>query len=111
MERIKIEGNEPFFFVQAEDGIGDATVTGVQTCALPIWPPPWETAPLPRRGPARFVARLAVNQIGRASVGKEGRSRWSPDHLKKKKKKTRERRTGVPRTARAVQSAQSTRVT
>src|SRR5207245_6036793 len=27
------------FFFQAEDGIRDATVTGVQTCALPIWPP------------------------------------------------------------------------
>src|SRR5690554_7547771 len=26
----------PFFF-QAEDGIRDADVTGVQTCALPIW--------------------------------------------------------------------------
>src|SRR3989337_707779 len=26
-----------FFFFQAEDGIRDATVTGVQTCALPIW--------------------------------------------------------------------------
>src|SRR5207245_6053910 len=25
-----------FFFFQAEDGIRDATVTGVQTCALPI---------------------------------------------------------------------------
>src|SRR5207245_8238339 len=25
------------FFFQAEDGIRDATVTGVQTCALPIW--------------------------------------------------------------------------
>src|SRR5437867_7432243 len=25
-----------FFFVQAEDGIRDRTVTGVQTCALPI---------------------------------------------------------------------------
>src|SRR5207245_4763624 len=24
-------------FFQAEDGIRDATVTGVQTCALPIW--------------------------------------------------------------------------
>src|SRR5438309_6289464 len=35
-----------FFFFQAEDGIRDGTVTGVQTCALPIsenWggnPPP-----------------------------------------------------------------------
>src|SRR5207245_3866032 len=27
-----------FFFFQAEDGIRDATVTGVQTCALPIYP-------------------------------------------------------------------------
>src|SRR6266498_1337646 len=27
-----------FFFFQAEDGIRDADVTGVQTCALPIWP-------------------------------------------------------------------------
>src|SRR6267143_97841 len=26
------------FFFQAEDGIRDGTVTGVQTCALPIWP-------------------------------------------------------------------------
>src|SRR2546428_10045954 len=27
-----------FFFFQAEDGIRDLIVTGVQTCALPIWP-------------------------------------------------------------------------
>ena len=26
-----------FFFFQAEDGIRDWSVTGVQTCALPIW--------------------------------------------------------------------------
>src|SRR5207253_5842424 len=26
-----------FFFFQAEDGIRDGHVTGVQTCALPIW--------------------------------------------------------------------------
>src|SRR5438309_6091061 len=26
------------FFFQAEDGIRDGTVTGVQTCALPIFP-------------------------------------------------------------------------
>src|SRR6266446_10079540 len=26
------------FFFQAEDGIRDYKVTGVQTCALPIWP-------------------------------------------------------------------------
>src|SRR2546430_7160733 len=28
-----------FFFFQAEDGIRDLTVTGVQTCALPIYLP------------------------------------------------------------------------
>src|SRR5690625_7142167 len=28
-----------FFFFQAEDGIRDGHVTGVQTCALPIWIP------------------------------------------------------------------------
>src|SRR5690606_39364777 len=28
-----------FFFFQAEDGIRDFHVTGVQTCALPIWRP------------------------------------------------------------------------
>src|SRR5690606_40713761 len=33
------------FFFQAEDGIRDFHVTGVQTCALPIYPPPL----LPRR--------------------------------------------------------------
>src|SRR5690625_63413 len=26
-----------FFFFQTEDGIRDSHVTGVQTCALPIW--------------------------------------------------------------------------
>src|SRR5438128_9406334 len=30
-------GSNLSFFFQAEDGIRDATVTGVQTCALPIW--------------------------------------------------------------------------
>src|SRR5207245_3910137 len=31
-----------YFFFQAEDGIRDATVTGVQTCALPIYT--WTTS-------------------------------------------------------------------
>src|SRR5438270_1437770 len=31
-------GIQDSFFFQAEDGIRDLTVTGVQTCALPIWP-------------------------------------------------------------------------
>src|SRR6266481_6924635 len=33
---LPTRATEPFFF-QAEDGIRDGTVTGVQTCALPIW--------------------------------------------------------------------------
>src|SRR2546427_4945980 len=39
-----------FFFFQAEDGIRDLTVTGVQTCALPISAPvrnPWNTDRVP----------------------------------------------------------------
>src|SRR5207237_9658450 len=34
-----------FFFFQAEDGIRDSSVTGVQTCALPILPLPSVPAP------------------------------------------------------------------
>src|SRR5207245_5372257 len=33
------------FFFQAEDGIRDATVTGVQTCALPISPESYRSLP------------------------------------------------------------------
>src|SRR5690606_39500781 len=43
-----------FFFFQAEDGIRDFHVTGVQTCALPISPP--TTAPDVRGGGAFTVA-------------------------------------------------------
>src|SRR2546427_1758364 len=35
-ELVKLSGLFFFFFFQAEDGIRDLTVTGVQTCALPI---------------------------------------------------------------------------
>src|SRR5437762_10736134 len=34
----------PFFFFQAEDGIRDTSVTGVQTCALPISAPDGKSA-------------------------------------------------------------------
>src|SRR3989442_15580483 len=34
-----------FFFFQAEDGIRDADVTGVQTCALPILEPSVQSDP------------------------------------------------------------------
>src|SRR5256884_2937879 len=38
-----------FFFFQAEDGIRDVAVTGVQTCALPICTPPALAGALARR--------------------------------------------------------------
>ena len=34
-----------FFLLQAEDGIRDRLVTGVQTCALPILEHPWSLPP------------------------------------------------------------------
>src|SRR5260370_26425747 len=59
------------FFFQAEDGIRDSSVTGVQTCALPISSEPgarllarWRQAHHDR--PHR-VDRDARSQIGRAS--------------------------------------------
>src|SRR2546430_4440088 len=84
-----------FFFFQAEDGIRDLTVTGVQTCALPISlanvtnrPPPRWMFPL---SASSFESRLwlgsdaAQRRCLRARseerrVGKECRSRWSPYH-------------------------------
>src|SRR2546430_11058179 len=97
-------------FFQAEDGIRDLTVTGVQTCALPIW-----FMALRRRGSATqpiatsstagawslVIFRAARSHPGRRRsrsqwstirligcatrseerrVGKECRSRWSPYH-------------------------------
>src|SRR2546430_10847569 len=38
LESYNIVVQRWFFFFQAEDGIRDLTVTGVQTCALPISP-------------------------------------------------------------------------
>src|SRR2546429_5823232 len=96
------------FFFQAEDGIRDVAVTGVQTCALPI--SHFLQLACPQRARGRFVTRhggqfaagghdgadiaAARAQIayalgqrlalgGRSEerrVGKECRSRWSPDH-------------------------------
>src|SRR2546427_12507676 len=49
-----------FFFFQAEDGIRDLTVTGVQTCALPIWSNPRPPKRRRRRSPSRGGARPAA---------------------------------------------------
>src|SRR2546430_8950636 len=98
---------ELFFFFQAEDGIRDLTVTGVQTCALPILTRtaarrdfrPVATginvavdvtsalrhvrsenvvARIPGSDPA--LTREAVLRSEERRVGKECRSRWSPYH-------------------------------
>src|SRR5256886_11584898 len=47
---------EVCFFFQAEDGIRDLTVTGVQTCALPILSP--ASASVAAGGAAQFTASL-----------------------------------------------------
>src|SRR2546430_6437408 len=57
-----------FFFFQAEDGIRDLTVTGVQTCALPIYL--WR---------ARRRARpAALRETDRAQGGCIAGLGWSP---------------------------------
>src|SRR5690606_39662524 len=88
------------FFFQAEDGIRDFHVTGVQTCALPIWPSPAAAASGSR---GSCATRCTCGRTGEAPtfgctpsleyhqgclarhprseerrVGKEGRSRWWP---------------------------------
>src|SRR6266508_5275746 len=75
-----------FFFFQAEDGIRDGHVTGVQTCALPICcrdhPFDVEQEGHSTRHPEKNGGPGGRSEERR--VGKEGRSRWSPDHEKKK---------------------------
>src|SRR5207249_9251414 len=78
-----------FFFFQAEDGIRDRNVTGVQTCALPISgtrPPgrtrtrsPTRTSSIPTSISPSPRTTSAVRSEERR-VGKECRSRWSPYH-------------------------------
>src|SRR5258708_14899579 len=55
-----------FFFFQAEDGIRDDLVTGVQTCALPISPP--------RAVPGELVGAVAQRgaEIRAAAHGRVG---------------------------------------
>src|SRR3712207_8954157 len=93
-----------YFFFQAEDGIRDIGVTGVQTCALPISrvqvlaasfhePVGVQEQGGPRRqvdvvlGPDEVVhdcqrqgPRRGEERSEERRVGKECRSRWSPYH-------------------------------
>src|SRR5476649_1920974 len=73
-----------FFFFQAEDGIRVHCVTGVQTCALPILAiasAACSSGPAASGAPASSA--LASCRSEERRVGKECRSRWSPDHSKK----------------------------
>src|SRR2546428_5018559 len=81
-----------FFFFQAEDGIRDLIVTGVQTCALPILALGANPGSGTLSGTTTVAAvagvatlpGLSINKVGTRSeerrVGKECRSRWSPYH-------------------------------
>src|SRR5690348_17388486 len=90
-----------FFFFQAEDGIRDGRVTGVQTCALPIC----SRISARRRASASTSVRPASRAFTKLltsvsawalvspsnemrseerRVGKECRSRWSPYQEKNK---------------------------
>src|SRR2546430_9167358 len=106
-----------FFFFQAEDGIRDLTVNGVQTCALPIsrrlrarrprWAapaPPGRPRPRaapgrgrragggPSAGPAR-CSPPAASEIGRASCRERGEISVGAVSFKKKKKINHRKRT------------------
>src|SRR2546430_9609069 len=75
-----------FFFFQAEDGIRDLTVTGVQTCALPIlvfltiWYGGRQVARRHREGkaPSGFGAAVEAivlfvrNDVAIANIGHDG---------------------------------------
>src|SRR5437879_13713555 len=84
-----------FFFFQAEDGIRDTSVTGVQTCALPISGGQPAGRPvgdddLSDLEPGGWGDHGADDRSEERRVGKECRSRWSPYHEKKKKRKRSE---------------------
>src|SRR3989454_9391011 len=59
-----------FFFFQAEDGIRDYKVTGVQTCALPILPErvDFHRLPVPGRDHAVADARVHPGQLHAGSA-------------------------------------------
>src|SRR5438093_12652150 len=67
----------PSFFFQAEDGIRDWSVTGVQTCALPIWPRDGEHHAVVRLQPVAPVDERALVRSEERRVGKECRCRWT----------------------------------
>src|SRR5215213_10359561 len=75
-----------FFFFQAEDGIRDWSVTGVQTCALPISAIPMCSGST-RRPRACRSRRSSRTRIGRASCRERGVDLGGRRIIKKKKTK------------------------
>src|SRR3712207_8843928 len=53
-----------FFFFQAEDGIRDIGVTGVQTCALPIYPGKITYPAPPDFTGSAFVRNIVYEKVG-----------------------------------------------
>src|SRR5689334_24225327 len=105
MYQVVVEYRFFVFFFQAEDGIRDGTVTGVQTCALPIYLTgndagagapsvevyvgafPVTATPEPATLALVTGGLLALVVVARRRlrseerrVGKECRSRWSQYH-------------------------------
>src|SRR2546430_5067637 len=87
------QGKTYLFFFQAEDGIRDLTVTGVQTCALPISERP---GPPGNRGSGGVRTRACRALQGGALQGDRKSTRLNSSHsqisyavfcLKKKKRR------------------------
>src|SRR5690625_7916079 len=76
-----------FFFFQAEDGIRDGHVTGVQTCALPISSRRARTVLWAMEHATLMMATAQLRSEERR-VGKECISRWAADPKKKETKRT-----------------------
>src|SRR5690348_18458152 len=77
------------FFFQAEDGIRDGRVTGVQTCALPISQRCTKVftalapTPEPMKSPSGHQIVCSPSRSEERRVGKECRSRLAPYPSKK----------------------------
>src|SRR5437763_14527645 len=92
LSRFERALNELSFFFQAEDGIRDTSVTGVQTCALPILPGISngidEAPSMPFEIPGMSAQVFDLKRSEERRVGKECRSRWWREQEKKKKKQS-----------------------
>src|SRR5690625_7561622 len=108
------------FFFQAEDGIRDGHVTGVQTCALPISSTPsarsavltsamlsvpkWKT--LAASSASAPAATAGAKRSEERRVGKECRSGWAPREAKQQ-----EQEEGRRKSSRQEEKLSTTRAT